>query len=81
MGQAGTLLTKDVGNAVISGTRAWRQIDKVNTSYRETIMVQLGNRKNALPFWKDKRINKGPLNCLLFLAPEVQHLCGSHYAN
>jgi hypothetical protein len=47
MGQAGTLLTKDVGNAVISGTRAWRQIDKVKTSYRETIMVQLGNRKRT----------------------------------
>jgi hypothetical protein len=47
MGQAGTLSTKDVGNAVISGTRAWRQIDKVNTSYREAIMVQLGNRKRT----------------------------------
>jgi hypothetical protein len=45
---------KDVSNAVVFGTRAWHQTDKLIRNYRDTIMVQLKLKtENTLPLADD----------------------------
>ncbi|PNT75821.1 hypothetical protein BRADI_1g38490v3 [Brachypodium distachyon] len=53
------LLRKDLGDTIPTGSRAWRQIEKLISLYQECTTVIIGNGENV-SFWKDKWTSNGP---------------------